>query len=235
MRKRWIAVTIVAIISVTIYYMFRPAKETASSGIAYKEIPALKGIAYITLGKTFQDIKNAIDSSYAANKQLLKENYIDKSEMLTYEKPTYGDIPDKYNKNYLEYEAVIVISDELISEKAHLFFWKDTLQRIWFSNSDPVSRKIGEAMVWKYGEGEGFYNKTTNDESQLHLWGNNYCIARYKGSTTYTIGSNGLANGIDRWFHEVEIKLNDSEMEKRISAYLHEADSLWKESSYGNI
>ncbi|MBQ2371584.1 MAG: hypothetical protein II289_00245 [Bacteroidales bacterium] len=235
MRKRWIAVTIVAIISVTIYYMFRPAKETASSGIAYKEIPALKGIAYITLGKTFQDIKNAIDSSYAANKQLLKENYIDKSEMFTYEKPTYGDIPDKYNKDYLEYEAVIVISDELISEKAHLFFWKDTLQRIWFSNSDPASRKIGEAMVWKYGEGEGFRHKTNSEERQLHLWGNDYCIARYQGSTTYSIGSSGLANGIDRWFHEVEIKLNDTGMERRISAYLQEADSLWKADAYGDI
>lgn len=155
--------------------------------------------------------------------------------MLQKGKLMYNTIPENYTSDYCCYQATIVISEDLIVEKAMLFFWKDTLARIWINNSNVHAREVGNALIWKYGAGEGYCNKTSNKEDLQFLWGNDYCIAKYIGSTTYVIGENGLAKGISNSFQEVDVRLNDQAMQQRITNYLHKADSLWNVNRYNGI
>ena len=209
--------------------------NSPATNAEYKLTPELLGLGCIRLGSSFQEVSQSIDSSYMVNKTLLDSKYIRKSEMLENSKLMYSKIPQKYTSEYRCYQATLVISDDLIIENAQLYFWRDTLHRIWISNSNACAGDVGNALVWKYGTGEGYYSKTNNRESQQHLWGNDFCIANYKSDVSYIIGDNGLAKGVGKWFREVDIRLNNPSIEQRIANYLNRADSLWKADTYNGI
>ena len=208
----------------------------------YAIAESLKGIGCIRLGETRKEVAAALDSCYLAYQPYLKKHYnsidfvtVERNKMLEYVGPWSTDTPDTYNKDYRRYYATVIISEQLATDKVELYFWRDTLQKIRIGNNNTKSKDIAEAMIWKYGKGEGYYKKTSNEEDQLHKWGNDRCVATYHGKTEYTLNREGLANGIRSWYHSIEITLNDTDMQRRINKYLHEADSLWTADTYSGI
>lgn len=205
------------------------------SAIQYKLVPELDGLGCIRIGASFDEVSDSIDSSYTANREILSRKHIRRSEMFRKDKLPYVRTPEKYTSDYSCYEATVFVSEDLVIEKADLFFWKDTLHRIWISNSNHCAKDVGEALIWKYGSGEGYYRKSSASENQMHLWGNEFCVAKYQGDITYVLGGNGMAKGVDKWFHEVDIRLNRHGIEDRISDYLHKADSIWKNEAFDDL
>lgn len=208
----------------------------------YAIAESLKGIGCIRLGETRKEVAAALDSCYLAYRPYLKKHYnsidfvtVERNKMLEYVDPWSTDTPDTYNKDYRRYYATVIISEQLATDKVELYFWRDTLQKIKIGNNNTRAKDIAEAMIWKYGKGEGYYRKTSNEEDQLHKWGNDRCVATYHGKIEYTLNREGLANGVRSWYHSIEITLNDTHMQRRINKYLHEADSLWTADSYGGI
>lgn len=207
----------------------------------YAIVANLNGLGCIRLGETHDQVAAALDSCYIAYRKL-RSSYdmidharVKRDNMLKYVGPQYGDTPDKYNKDYRRYHATLIISEELAANQVELYFWRDTLQKIVLNNGITNTRDFAEAMIWKYGSGKGYHNKKAGIESQLHKWGSDRCVATYQGKTEYILNSEGLANGVRSWYHFIEIKLNDTDMQRRIDAYLHEADSLWAADTYGGI
>lgn len=207
----------------------------------YAVVPDLAGIGCLRIGETRQKISESLDSCYLAYRPFLRSHgscidyvTVSRNKMLQRAEIPF-DIPDKYNKNYHRYSATLIISEELAVADVELYFWKDTLHAIKLGNAIAGTRDVAEAMIWKYGKGKGYYKKTSTTENQLHKWGNDKCIARYKSDVTYTLGSNGLVNGVKSWFHEIHIVKNDIRMQQRIDKYMHEADSLWHAGAYRDL
>ena len=235
-------------IALLIFLIFTACQSRRSMSSAepkapeYKITESLKGIGCIRLGESAKEVAAALDSCYMEYKPYLTShnNSIDyvsikRKAMLEYVGPWSTDTPDTYNKDYRRYYATVIISEQLAADKVELYFWRDTLQKIRIGNNNTRAKDIAEAMIWKYGKGEGYYKKTSNEEDQLHKWGNDRCVATYHGKTEYTLNREGLANGIRSWYHSIEITLNDTDMQRRINKYLHEADSLWTADTYNGI
>ena len=207
----------------------------------YAIAESLKGIGCIRLGETRKEVAAALDSCYLAYRPYLKKHYnnidfvtVERNKMLKYVGPWSTDTPDTYNKEYRRYHATLIISEQLALDNINLYFWRDTLQKIRIGN-DLRAKDIAEAMIWKYGKGQGHYKKTATEEDQLHKWGNDKCVAVYQGNIKYTLNGQGLANGVSSWYQVIEMALNDYKMQQRIDEYLHQADSLWNASTYGGI
>lgn len=222
---------------------FRSTIEATKHNVPkYAVVESLKGIGCIRLGETKTQVAAALDSCYLEYRPYLKQHYnridyvtIKRNDMLKYVGPWSTDTPDTHNKDYRRYHATLIVSDQLAIDRVELYFWRDTLQKIRIGNNNTKAKDIAEAMIWKYGKGEGYYRKTSNEEDQLHKWGNDRCVATYHGKIEYTLNREGLANGVRSWYHSIEIMLNDTLMQRRINKYLHEADSLWTADSYGGI
>ena len=235
MKTKYTITVLILIICCTTFLLSRKPKELHEKAVDYKQVDNLVGIGCIRIGESVAQVTAAIDSMYSQHKSMLNHEYIKKQDMINYVGPKTFDIPDKYNEYYRRYHATVVISETLIAEEVELFFWRDTLHMIKLSNSNPQTREVAQGMIWKYGNGEGYCEKSATKAKELHKWGNETCVATYKGETTYILNNDGLACGIDRWYHNIEIKLNDLNVDKRIDNYLHEADSLWHEGSYANL
>ena len=239
-----VIIAILIIFGVVVAFMalhFRePVSPSEPEALEYKITESLKGIGCIRLGESAKEVAAALDSCYMEYKPYLKShaNRIDyvsiqRNAMLKYVGPWSTDTPDTYNKDYRRYYATVIISEQLATDNVELYFWRDTLQKIRIGNNNTKAKDIAEAMIWKYGKGEGYYRKTSNEEDHLHKWGNDRCVATYHGKIEYTLNREGLANGVRSWYHSIEIMLNDTHMQRRINKYLHEADSLWTADSYG--
>lgn len=194
------------------------------------------------IGDSREDVAKALDSCYLAYQSYLQNHLqsidhttITRGCMLRYAGPSSTDTPDQFNKDYRRYYATLIISEELATDKVELYFWRDTLHKIHVSNSDSKTRDIAKAMIYRYGDGEGFYNKTADRENQRHIWGNDRVIAQYKGDIRYCLNNSGIVSSIDRMFQDITITLNNPDMSRRIDEYLHEADSLWRQSKYNGI
>lgn len=225
----------------TALYFHSTIEATKHSVPKYAVVESLKGIGCIRLGETKTQVAAALDSCYLEYRPYLKQHYnridyvtIKRNDMLKYVGPWSTDTPDTHNKDYRRYHATLIVSDQLAIDRVELYFWRDTLQKIRIGNDWKV-KEIAEAMIWKYGKGEGHYKKTATEEDQLHKWGNDKCVAAYQGNIKYLPNSQGLVSDILSWYHVIEILLNDINMQARINEYLHEADSLWKATSYGGI
>ena len=173
---------------------------------------------------------------------LIKKNFnsidyvtIKRNEMLMRVEPLSYKAPSSYTPNHAEYEVTLIFSEDLAVDGIKAYFWADTLYRIHIPNSITKSQEIGEGLIMKYGDGIGYYDKNSNTEDQLHRWGNDNCIATYRGKNTYNLNSQGLASGVASWFHEVEIIKNDLNLMQGIENYLHQADSLWQVDRYKGL
>ena len=228
-----IIIGIILIVSIIAIVLLQPEKEIQQ--IKYKYTADIKGIGCLQLGESFSQVSAALDSSYLKRQKELVQKYIRRTEMLKYAEPNSIEIPERYNTDYRKYLATVIISEELIAENVILYFWRDTLQRIWFSNNNHSTRDIGKALIWKYGEGEGYQSKTANRNEELHLWGNDLCIAKYESNITYKIDNEGFLKGVERWFQEVDIRINNTELDQRIVNYLRIADSLWTADTYSDL
>lgn len=228
-----IIIGIVLIVGIIAIVLFLPGKEIQQ--MKYKYTADIKGIGCLRLGESFSQVSAALDSSYLKWQEVLDQEYIRRTEMLKYAEPNSIEIPELYNADYRKYLATVVISKELIAENVTLYFWKDTLQRIWFSNNNHSTYDIGKALIWKYGEGEGYQSKTANRNEELHLWGNDLVVAKYESNITYKIDSDGFPKGVEKWFQEVDIRINNTGLDQRIVHYLRIADSLWTADTYRDL
>lgn len=235
---------IIAIISIVViaYFLINasvniPANQTPS----YTFAEGLNGLGCIKLGSSVDKVKQSLDSNYLNYRDVIRRNRgsidyvkISRNTMLQYKGPSSIDTPDKYNTDYRRYHATIILSEELAVENVELYFWRDTLHRISLLNHLGTD-DIGEAMIYRYGEGAGHKLKTASRTEQEHNWGNDLCTATYIGNITYRLNSQGIASGIDRWFHRIDITLRNERMNYDIKQYLERADSLYRNDKYKNI
>lgn len=242
--KKLIIAAIVLIVAIAAVVSFRGMQM--SSQIApkptYQVVEDLNGIGCLRIGMTSSEAKKVLDSLYSAYSSYLKKNYnsidyvrIKRNEMLKLVEPLSYKAPSSYTPNHTEYEVTLIFSEDFAVERVKAYFWSDTLYRIHVPNSVIQANEIGEGLITKYGDGIGYYDKNSNTEDQVHRWGNDHCIATYRGKTTYNLNSQGLASGVASWFHEVEIIKNDLDLTQKIENYLHQADSLWQVDRYKNI
>lgn len=236
---------IIAIISIGViaYFLINASVNITSinQGLTYTLVEELNGLGCIKLGESINNVRQSLDSNYLNYQDVIRKNRgrikhvtISRNRMLQYKGPSTIDIPDKYNTDYCRYHATIIISEELAVENVELYFWRDTLHRISLLNRIGTN-EIGEAMIYKYGEGEGPKLKTASRSEESHNWGNDFCIASYISNITYQLNSQGLASGIESWFHRIDITLRDHSMNKEITRYLEQSDSLYRNDKYKNI
>lgn len=238
-----IIITLVTILFAVISFrgiLMEPTPTTVKP--SYKVVENLNGIGCLKIGMTTSEVKKALDSLYSAYGWYLKKNFnsidfvtIKRNEMLKRVEPLSYEAPSSYTPNHIEYEVILIFSEDLAADRIKAYFYADTLYRIHIPNTISKAQEIGEGLITKYGEGIGYHDKNSNTEAQLHRWGNDDCLATYRGETTYNLNSQGLASGVASWFHEVEIIKNDLHLTKKIENYLHHADSLWQADRYKNL
>lgn len=206
---------------------------------AYAE--ELDGIGCLRLGDSYKDVKAALDSNYLNYRDVIRKNHgsinfvdINRNKMIYYKGPSPIETPDKYNTDYKKYEATLIISEELAVKEVELYFWHDTLHKISFLNRIGTD-EVAEALIYKYGEGAGPKKKTGSRTEEVHIWGNDLCVATYVGNITYSLNSQGLASGVQSWFHRIDITLSEERMNNEITRYLEHADSLYQASKYNGI
>ena len=226
-----ILIAVFAFITIRGWFIIPKVSEPAP----YKYVENLNGIGCLTIGMTSSEAKKALDSVYSVYSNYLKKNFnridyvtIKRNEMLKKVEPLSYKAPSSYIPNHTEYEVTLIFSEDLATDRVKTYFWNDTLYRIHIPNSLSKAQEIGEGLIIKYGDGIGYYDKTSDTEDQLHRWGNDHCLATYRGKTTYNLNSQGLASGVASWFHEVEIIKNDLNFTQKIENYLQQADSLWQ-------
>lgn len=248
MKKFIIAVITIVIVAFAIitlrgmYLAHKVNSQTSSYTPQYKYVENLNGIGCLQIGMTSSEANKALDSLYLAYSTYLRNNYnsidyvsIKRNEMLKKVDPLSYKAPSSYTPNHTEYDVKLIFSEDFAIDRVRVYFWADTLYRIHIPNSITKAQEIGKGLITKYGEGIGYYNKTSDTEDQLHRWGNDNCLITYRGKTTYNLNSQGIASGVASWFHEVEIINNDLNLTKVIENYLHQADSLWQVDKYKNL
>lgn len=236
-----IAGVIIGIIVIAFFLIKVSVNIPANQTLSYTFAEGLNGLGCIKLGSSVDKVKQSLDSNYLNYRDVISRNRgsidgvkISRNTMLQYKGPSSIDTPDKYNTDYRRYHATIILSEDLAVGNVELYFWRDTLHRISLLNH-PGTDDIGEAMIYRYGEGVGHKLKTASRTEQEHNWGNDLCTATYIGYITYRLNSQGIASGIDRWFHRIDITLRNERMNYDIKQYLERADSLYRNDRYKNI
>lgn len=184
--------------------------ETSEESYAYVE--QLKGLGCLTLGETSVQVHAGLSKNYRDYKFYIKE--------------------EKGDHNH--YIARMAISKDLIIDNVHLYFWKDTLYKIEMTNNNKT-REIGEALVMKYGAGEGYQRKTASKNYQYHRWGNDFCTASYKGHVDYRLNDQGIPCAVDRMFQNLSIELRNKQLHQRINEHIHYIDSIALARRYQNL
>lgn len=244
MKKLRIAIAALTVILFAVIAFRGMLMESSQTTLkpSYKVVENLNGLGCLQIGMTTNEAKKSLDSLYSAYSRYLKKNFnsidyvtIKRNEMFKRVEPLSYKAPSSYTPNHTEYEVILIFSEDLAVDRIKAYFYADTLYRIHIPNSSSKAREVGEGLITKYGEGIGYYDKSSNIEAQLHKWGNKNCLATYNGKTTYNLNSQGLASGVASWFHEVEIIKNDIYLTRTIENYLHQADSLWQVDRYKDL